>query len=65
MDDITKIMIGNLTATLLAALNELDAPQDTKDALTENGDLEHVHWWITEGRGLPNKQGEPHPLEKL
>lgn len=43
---------NNLVVTLLAALDKLNAPQDVKDALTENGDVEHVAWWIETHAGI-------------
>lgn len=40
----------NLINTLIVALEKLGAPEDTRRALTENGDVAHVHWWLTEKR---------------
>jgi NTP pyrophosphatase (non-canonical NTP hydrolase) len=37
----------NLVNTLIAALNKMDAPEDVVRALAENGDVAHVHWWIS------------------
>ena len=45
--------ISNLTNTLLAALDKLGAPDDTKRALTESGDCDHVMFWI-EGAQHPD-----------
>ncbi|MBC8009935.1 MAG: hypothetical protein H7067_07550 [Burkholderiales bacterium] len=39
---------SNLINTLLSALDALGAPEDTKRALVASGDVEHVHWWISE-----------------
>lgn len=39
--------MANLTTCLLSALRRLNAPQSVLDAVTEDGDLEHVNWWIT------------------
>jgi hypothetical protein len=44
--------LSNLTNTLDAALGKLGAPADTRLALTESGDMEHVHWWVTEKAGI-------------
>jgi hypothetical protein len=41
---------SNLINTLVVALGKLGAPEDTVRALTENGDVEHVHWWLSQSR---------------
>lgn len=38
-------LINNLSTVVKSALKRLNAPDDTIRAL-EDGDLEHVDWWI-------------------
>ena len=37
----------NHVNTLHVALGRLGAPEDTQRALTESGDVDHVHWWLS------------------
>ena len=50
--------VANLTICLLSALRRLNAPQSVLDAVTEDGDLEHVNWWITAPNAVPEPRGE-------